>query len=112
MRVTVANFKGGVGKTTTAIHLAAFLAEQGETLLLDGDPNRSASAWARKGQLPFTVADINQAKDMVRLSYVPLQNWWGIEYHLESPLLSGIEADYKVYLPVGRRSPNVHWITP
>ncbi len=62
MRVTVANFKGGVGKTTTAIHLAAFLSREGETLLLDGDPNRSASAWARKGQLPFTVADIDQAK--------------------------------------------------
>jgi chromosome partitioning protein len=62
MRVTVANFKGGVGKTTTAIHLAAFLSREGQTLLLDGDPNRSASAWARKGQLPFTVADIDQAK--------------------------------------------------
>lgn len=62
MRVTVANFKGGVGKTTTAIHLAAFLSREGQTLLLDGDPNRSASAWARKGQLPFAVADIDQAK--------------------------------------------------
>ena len=50
-----------VGKTTAAIHLAAFLAKQGETLLLDGDLNRSASAWARKGQLPFTVADIGEA---------------------------------------------------
>ncbi len=62
MRVTVANFKGGVGKTTTAVHLAAFLSKHGSTLLLDGDPNRSASAWARKGKLPFTFADIDQAK--------------------------------------------------
>ena len=61
MRVTVANFKGGVGKTTTAIHLAAYLSKQGPTLLLDGDPNGSASAWAKRGRLPFAVADIDQA---------------------------------------------------
>ena len=53
-----------VGKTTAAIHLAAFLAKQGKTLLLDGDLNRSASAWARKGQLPFTVADIGVANSL------------------------------------------------
>ncbi|QKD81208.1 ParA family protein [Thermoleptolyngbya sichuanensis A183] len=35
--------KGGVGKTTAAIHLAAFLQAQGETLPIDADPNRSAT---------------------------------------------------------------------
>lgn len=57
MIITVASFKGGVGKTTTAIHLAAFLQHQGETLLIDADPNRSASSWAQRGQLPFEVVD-------------------------------------------------------
>lgn len=57
MIITVASFKGGVAKTTTAIHLAAFLQMQGETLLIDADPNRSATGWAMRGNLPFEVVD-------------------------------------------------------
>ena len=40
------NTKGGVGKTTTAVHLAVMLAGQGRTLLIDGDPQASAASWA------------------------------------------------------------------
>jgi chromosome partitioning protein len=57
MIVTVTSFKGGVGKTTTAVHLAAFLQGQAETVLIDADPNRSALGWASRGELPFPVID-------------------------------------------------------
>jgi chromosome partitioning protein len=40
------NTKGGVGKTTTAVHLAVLLALEGPTLLIDGDPQASAASWA------------------------------------------------------------------
>lgn len=46
MIYAVVNTKGGVGKTTTAVHLAVMLARQGKTLLIDGDPQASAASWA------------------------------------------------------------------
>jgi chromosome partitioning protein len=53
--ITLVAFKGGVGKTTSAIHIASYLSQFGPTLLVDGDPNRSASTWAKPNNLPFTV---------------------------------------------------------
>lgn len=41
--------KGGVGKTTTAVHLAAFLSNHGPTLLVDADPAGGALTWQAQG---------------------------------------------------------------
>ena len=67
MIVTVASYKGGVGKTTTAVHLAAYLQTLAPTLLLDGDDTRNATAWSQRGNgFPFKVADEVQAARYAR----------------------------------------------
>ena len=56
MRLAVVNTKGGVGKTTTAIYVAAGLHRQDRTLLIDADPQQSAYLWAEQDPIfPFTV---------------------------------------------------------
>jgi chromosome partitioning protein len=67
--VTVTSYKGGVGKTTTAIHLAAFLQRQAPTLLVDGDAIRSATKWSQRGTgngLPFKVITHAQMMKHIR----------------------------------------------
>jgi chromosome partitioning protein len=67
MIITVASYKGGVGKTTTAVHLAAYLQTLAPTLLLDGDQTRNATAWSQRGEgFPFRVATIDQAAKLAR----------------------------------------------
>lgn len=67
MIITVAAFKGGVGKSITALHLAAYLQAKADTLLIDGDLNRSALDWSNRGSLPFKVADEDNGVDLAAL---------------------------------------------
>lgn len=63
--ITVTGYKGGVGKSVTAVHLATFFSDLGDTVLVDGDPNRTSVGWNSRGKLPFTVADERQAMKVV-----------------------------------------------
>ena len=69
MIITVTSYKGGVGKTTTAIHLAAYLQRLAPTLLVDGDAIRSATKWSQRSGntgLPFKVVTHAQMVSHIR----------------------------------------------
>jgi chromosome partitioning protein len=57
--VAVVNQKGGAGKTTTTMNLAAVAAESAHVLVVDVDPQQSATWWATTAgdELPFDFAD-------------------------------------------------------
>lgn len=54
--VALVNRKGGVGKTTLTVSLAAAIARDNKVLVIDADPQASLSQWSdQSGGLPFDV---------------------------------------------------------
>ena len=68
MFISVTNQKGGTGKSTLAIHIAATFASYGQkTLLIDADPQNSAMGW-------FSLRCQNGHPPLENLSVVSITN--------------------------------------
>ncbi len=64
MLIVFANTKGGVGKSTLAVHLAVWLHDRGyKTALMDADKQRSSSIWTAEAEPRITVATADTPDD-------------------------------------------------
>jgi chromosome partitioning protein len=98
--IAVVNRKGGSGKTTTAVSLAAALAERGvPVLLIDLDPQGSASAWLgheSEERVGLNLVETREIGSIVVKTKVP-----GLDLVPSSPRLQAAERTMKGELGVG-----------
>lgn len=73
--IAVTNQKGGVGKTTIAMQVAAALSRRHRVLLIDTDPQRSTQWWAGNvpRPLPFDYAGPQQPGILARLPLLKVE---------------------------------------
>lgn len=121
MIVSLVHTKGGVGKTTTCIFLAAAAARDGRpTRVVDADPQGSASSWADRAAaldtpLPFDVVPMT---DPLALRALPLTSGPGDLVFIDTPpgtadtIDAAIDAADLVIITSGARPADIDRVFP
>ena len=106
MFITTFGQKGGVAKTCTSIHLAAHWAKSGRSVVLvDSDRNRSATAYASRGLLPFNVVPMEAAAKATRNAEIVVTD--GQASSNEEELKNLVEGSDFIVLPTTAQSRSI-----
>jgi len=92
----LANQKGGVGKTTTAVSLAAFLAQMGQhVLVVDVDPQANATASLGVDKRKLDSSTYDAFLDQVSLvEIIKPTRWANLELAASSPQLAAPRSSW------------------
>ena len=66
MLIAFTNLKGGVGKSTLAVHLASWFASQGKQVaLIDADTQHSSSIWTQEAEPQIRVFPLHDPDEIL-----------------------------------------------
>ena len=97
LTVAVIAQKGGVGKTTLALHLAVEAAKSGRVVIIDTDPQASAAQWADERHAPQPAVVTSPASRLAVSLHAARQSGAHIAFidtapAVESPALAAVRA--------------------
>ena len=93
--ISITNQKGGVGKTTSSINIAYFIAKQGfRTLIVDFDPqgNATSGLGIEKNKLEFTMADVFSGEKQLR-DIIIETDFSKLKIAPSTPILANVEVE-------------------